>query len=471
MNLSLAIPEILVVISGVALLLADLWLEPARRRMASLSAVLVLGLVFLSLLLLPPPEARTAFADLFVADRLAGLFKQIFLLAAMGVLILASHTERGGTLEMHALLILALSGMMFAASANHFAMVFVSLELTAITFYILTGFHRHRLSSLEAGTKYLILGAISTGFLIYGIALVYGATGSMSFADIAAAERSILLETGLLLVLGGIGFKIAAVPWQIWVPDVYQGAPTPITAFLAIGSKAAGFVVLLRILGEAAPELTRNWRFWMVLLSIATILHGNLCALPQRNLKRLLAYSGIAHAGYLLMGIAAASAAGAGAIAFSLYVYLFAALAAFVVLILAGERNGDISCLAGLGRRSPFLALSLTLALASLAGIPPLAGFLGKFLLLTAVVEQAASSPLLYLLVAVAIIGVGISLAYYFNLVRIMYWPREIPDTSPVRTPLALRVLLVLCLAGMFVPCLPPGTLVHAARQAAQTLF
>ncbi len=471
MNLLLALPEIAVVLCGVALLLIDLWLAPARRRAVCHAAVLVLGLVFAYLILAWPEGSETAFSGLFVQDPLSVLFKQIFLLCAMGVLLMASETQPRGTLEMHSLCLFVLSGMMFASSSGNFVLAFVSLELISVTFYILTGFRRDQLSSLEAGAKYLVLGAISTGFLVYGIALVYGATGSMSFEAIASAGNSPLLQLGLLFVLGGIGFKIAAFPWQIWVPDVYQGAPTPVAAFLAIGSKAAGFAVLLRVLGVAAPGTALDWQPLLALISMATILYGNLCALAQRDLKRLAGYSGIAHAGYLLMGIAAATPEGGEAIGLYLYVYLFSALPYFAILALLQSKGSDLSVLAGLGTRAPFLALALTLALASLAGIPPLAGFFGKFSLILAVAEQALSSPWILLLLLAAVSGVAISLAYYFNLVRIMFWPREIPDGSPVPASRSMRILLSLCIFGMCLPLALPGPLFEAARQAAGMLF
>src|SRR6185295_8089265 len=299
-----------------------------------------------------------------------------------------------GISEYYALILFALSGMMFAASANDFALLFVSVELITVTFYVLTSFQRNRLASLEAGVKYLILGALSSAFLVFGIALVFGTTGKMNFSGLAAVASQFATDKifllGLVLVLVGLGFKIAAFPLQIWAPDVYQGSPAPATAFLAVGSKAAGFVLLLRVLFSAVPDITSKWGGFLAVVAAITILYGNLCAIPQRNLKRLLGYSSIGNAGYLLLGAVASNKSGSSAILYYLAGYLFTVLAAFTVIsIITREADDeDISILAGLHQRSPLLAASLALSMISLAGIPPLAGFFGKFLLLNSVIQR-----------------------------------------------------------------------------------
>ena len=290
--------------------------------------------------------------------------------------------------------------------------------------------------------------------------------------DVEATRRDIRLVLAVILVVAGMGFKIAAVPFQIWAPDVYQGAPTPTTAFLAIGSKAAGFVLLLRVLFTAVPSVTMHWEKLLIVISGVTILYGNLCALPQRNIKRLLGYSSISHAGYLLLGVAALNAAGQSAILYYLAGYLFTTLAAFLViaLVLRQLDNDDISGLAGLGQRSPLLAATMTISMASLAGIPPLAGFFGKFLLLKSVVEAAKTAHLhttgYYCLVFVALAGVVISLYYYFNVVRAMYWSREIKETSPIELSAPAKVAAWICIVGMFWLGLFPGTVLKLAESA-----
>src|SRR6266516_2928050 len=397
MNASLMGLEISVLFLALGVLLADLWVPAERRR--QLGYVAAVGTtVILLFSFLPPPFFRAfhetggavhlpqfAFSQSYVLDDLALFFKRFFLLAAVIVLLMAAEFAgriQTGISEFYSLILIALSGMMFAASANDFPMLFVSLELITVTFYVLTSFQRNRVASLEAGIKYLILGALASAFLVYGIALVYGAAGTMSFGTLAqkaatVAERPLFL-LGLLLVLAGLAFKIAAFPLQIWAPDVYQGSPAPTTAFLAVGSKAAGFVLLLRVLFGALPlELVGRWKLLLMGMSAVTILYGNLCAIPQRNLKRLLGYSSIANAGYLLLGVAAMSAAGKVAILFYLGGYLFTVLAAFSVIcvVLRAAEAEDLGALAGLNQRSPLLATTMTPAMVSLAGVPPLAGF------------------------------------------------------------------------------------------------
>ncbi|MDA7521206.1 NADH-quinone oxidoreductase subunit N, partial [Verrucomicrobia bacterium] len=378
--------------------------------------------------------------------------------------------------EYFTLVLFALAGMMFSASANHFALLFVSMELMTITFYILTSFLRNQLLSLEAGIKYLILGALSSGFLVYGIALVYGTTGTMDFA--ALREKSALMTdnplllVGLLMIIGGLGFKIAAFPFQFWAPDVYQGSPSSTTAFLAVGSKAAGFALLMRLLFVAVPEITLQWEKLLMVIAGITILYGNLCALPQRNLKRLLGYSSIANAGYLMMGIAAMSASGSTAILYYLYSYMFTVIAAFLIIILVMKHTGaeDIVHLAKLHERAPGLAGVMTLSMVSLAGIPPLAGFFGKFLLFEAVIEQASVQSSYYLLAAVAIVGVVISLYYYFGVIRTIYWGKQQMIPEDIKISPASKAALWVCSVVIIYLGIMPERLMQAATAAVESL-
>jgi NADH-quinone oxidoreductase subunit N len=482
MNLSLMSLEISVVALALVLLLADLWLPAERKRMLGYVAAAVLGLLFLNSFTSHCSFAsidQTAFGGMFVQDGLSVFFKRFFLLAAVLVLILAvefSDRIAAGVSEYYSLIIFALAGMLFAASSNDFVMLFVSIELITITFYVLTSFQRGRLVSLEAGIKYLILGALSSAFMVYGIALVWGTTGKFNFTELAAVAGNFTTNKvflfGVLFILVGLGFKIAAFPFQMWTPDVYQGAPTPTTAFLAVGSKAAGFVLLLRVLFTAAPAITAHWTNLLIIISGITILYGNLCAIPQRNLKRLLGYSSIAHAGYLLLGVAALSSAGQSAVLYYLSGYLFTVLAAFIVIALVMRHldSEDISGLAGLNQRSPLLAATLTLAMVSLAGIPPLAGFFGKFLLLKAVIEQGATNHGYYCLAFTALTGVVISLYYYFGVVRAIYWSKDVPDVSPIAISRPMQFAIGACIAGMFWLGVAPGGLLKVAEQAVGVL-
>ena len=479
MNSRFVILEIAVLVLGLGILLADLWTPPAEKRKLGWLAALVLGLILAGSFKLHGDAAQTAFNGMYVLDGLALFFKRFFLLAAIVVLVMsvefADRIETGIS-EFYALLLFALAGMMFSASANDFSLLFVSMELITVTFYILTSFQRNRLLSLEAGVKYLILGALSSAFMVYGIALVFGTTGKLNFGEIAAMGATLagnkVFLFGILLVLVGIGFKIAAFPAQIWAPDVYQGSPTPTTAFLAVGSKAAGFVLLLRVLFGAVPGVTAHWTTLLIVISIVTILYGNLCALPQRNLKRLLGYSSIANAGYMLMGVAVLTSAGRSAVLYYLGGYLFTLLGAFLVicLVMRNVDGEDISALAGLNQRSPLLATTLTLAMTSLAGIPPLAGFFGKFLLLREVVQQGGANPAYYWLLAAAIFGVLISIYYYFGVIRAIYWSKEAPDLSPIPITPAVRMALYGCGAGMLYLGLFPNTLVDITTQAVAVL-
>jgi NADH-quinone oxidoreductase subunit N len=491
MNLSLISLEVCVIGLGLALLLADLWLPAERRRLLGYAAAAGLGLLLLASVsgFGGCSQTGTAFGGMFVQDALSIFFKRFLLLAAIIVLLISvefADRIEAGVGEFYVLILFALSGMLFASSANNFALLFVSLELITITFYVLTSFQRARLASLEAGVKYLIIGALSSALMVYGIALVYGTSGKLNFGELAlvAAQMSgnKIFLFGLLLIMAGLGFKIAMFPFQIWAPDVYQGAPTPTTAFLAIGSKAAGFVLLLRVLFTAVPAITAQWANLLITISGITILYGNLCAIPQRNLKRLLGYSSIAHAGYLLLGVAAIApailqhpgdlGAGGAAILYYLSGYLFTVLAAFTViaLVMRHLESEDISGLAGLNRRSPLLAATMTLAMVSLAGIPPLAGFFGKFLLLKAVIERGPTNPGYYCLTFTALAGVVISLYYYFGVIRAIYWSQGAADLSPIQISRPIRLAIYVCVAGIFYLGVFPGAMVKLATEAVKTL-
>ena len=486
MNASLISLEISVLGLGLVLMLADVFMPAERRRFLGYAAIAMLaGLLLLSFSGLGSCSLTgTAFHGMFVNDALSVFFKRFFLIAAILVLFIAvefSGRFAGGVSEYYSLIVFALAGMLFAASANDFTMLFVSIELITITFYVLTSFQRQRLTSLEAGVKYLILGGLSSAFMVFGIALIWGTTGRLNFNELAAVAAQHagqqLFLLGVLLVVVGLGFKIAAFPFQIWAPDVYQGAPTPTTAFLAVGSKAAGFALLLRVLFTAVPAVAFQWVNVLIVISAITILYGNLCAIPQRNLKRLLGYSSIAHAGYLLLGVAALagpgrSTDGGAAILYYLAGYLFTVLAAFAVitLVVQDADNEEVSILAGLHQRSPLLAATLTIAMASLAGIPPLAGFFGKFLLLKAVIAQGGANSGYYCLTFTALAGVVISMYYYFGVIRAVYFSKEATDLSPITLSAPAKLCVWICLAGIFGLGLFPGPVLNLAAEAAKVL-
>jgi NADH-quinone oxidoreductase subunit N len=363
--------------------------------------------------------------------------------------------------------------MLIIASVNDFVLLFVALELVTISFYVLTSFLRRQIHSLEAGTKYLILGALASGFTVYGIAYIFGTTGTTNFDVLssrlaAAGNPSAAFTLGMLLVMTGLGFKIASVPLQIWAPDVYQGAPTPITAFLAVGSKAAGFALLLRVLLAGLLPVASIWIPLIMVLAGASLIYGNLGAIPQRNIKRLLGYSSIGHAGYLLMGLAAGTALGTGAVLFYLVQYAFTNLCAFLVIIAVSRTTGndEIAGFAGLGRRSPILGVALFMAMASLAGVPPLSGFFGKFQLFAAVIERAATDGRYYALAAIGAGAVVVSLYYYFNVARAIYID-ENEATTPIPVAQGMRAALYICMGAMLFLGVYQRPLVEAATRAA----
>jgi NADH-quinone oxidoreductase subunit N len=487
MNASLVLLEMCVIGLGLVMMLADLFVPAERRRFIGYAAIAGLG--FLLAISFSGDGscsmAGTAFHGSFINDGLSLFFKRFFLVAAILVLFIAGEFADRivAAPEYYSLIIFALVGMLFAASSNDFAMLFVSMELITITFYVLVSFQRGKVASLEAGVKYLIMGALSSAFMIFGIALIWGTTGELNFnrlADFLAKNPDIesgkLFLLGVLLMLVGLGFKIAAVPFQIWAPDVYQGAPAPTTAFLAVGSKAAGFVLLLRVLFTAVPGVvhTHPGANLLIVISGLTILYGNLCAIPQQNIKRLLGYSSISHAGYLLLGVAALSASGQAAVLYYLGGYLFTVLAGFLViaLVLRHLEADDISGLAGLNQRSPLLAATMTISMVSLAGIPPLAGFFGKFLLLKSVVEAAQTSGNhgYYCLVFVALAGVVISMYYYFGVIKAMYWSKDARDLSTIPLSAPAMVTAWACIGGILWIGIFPNTLLTWANAAATAL-
>ncbi len=475
--------EITVILLGVLMLFAEAFAKtPDRSHMARYAIGVLLALIGFSFFTqAAPADGSGAFWRLYSVDVTAMFFKRIALATTVVVLIMALEYRSvlskfipgaklgQGTGEFYCLPVFICAGLMFMASAVDFTLIFVALELVTIGFYVLVAYMRRHAQSLEAGVKYLILGALSTGFLVYGITWIFGLTGETNLAAIALklhagfAPGGALLgnETallfGILLIIVALGFKIAAAPFQLWVPDVYQGAPTPVTAFLSVGSKSAGFIVLVRVLEVfLSVEAVRTKVIAVLaLMAIATLLYGNLAAMPQDNLKRLFAYSSIGHAGYLLMALAAMGSSPAlakEAVAFYLAGYLLMTLLSFLILIIVARhsRGDDIRHFHGLGIRSPFLAFALTLAIASLAGVPLTVGFVGKFL-----VFKAAVSASQWTLLSVGVIAVAAGFFYYIRVIAAMYW-QEPNDATPIEigllTRVAVSVLAVLIVVAGILP-------------------
>jgi len=464
--------EALTVTLGIVLLMAETFCSCKNKAWVGISGALGLALILGLTFFAHGPDVNTAdwpLWNFYNYDGLAKFYKIFALVTTILVLllavdyrkILARFTEtpdsESGTGEFYTLPIFACAGMMWLASAKDLAGAFVALELVTVTFYILVAYMRRNVGSLEAGVKYLILGALSTGFLVYGIAWVYGTTGTMSLDAIGGMledGRSVNIQLtpllfGVALVLVGLGFKIGAVPMQVWIPDVYQGAPTPVTAFLSVGSKAAGFILTIRFLEPfLASELTRGPVITLLLIiSCATLLFGNLAAIPQTNFKRLLAYSSIAHAGFLILALAAwspetaVSQGSAKVVSFYLATYLLMTLGVFFVLAQVRiQRDGErISDFNGLGKTNPQLALALTILLAALAGVPLTAGFVGKFFVFSLAVEAK-----LWWGVGIAFIAAAAGFYYYFNVVRAMWWAAPNAESKAIVLPCISKVCIAL---------------------------
>ena len=389
----------------------------------------------------------TLFSNMFALDRMA-LFFKMFIVGSTILVILASidyiHRFKFFRGEYYFLTLMSALGMMFMASANDLLSVFVALEFSTLGFYVLVAYLREDTASNEAGIKFFILGIFAAGLLAYGISLVYGETGKLVFSDMTAAQATPGLVIGFLLIFGALGFKIGAVPFHSWIPDTYHGSPTPVTAFLSIAPKAAAFAILLRMFFVALATFKPIWALLLIAASILSMTYGNIVAIAQKNMKRLLAYSGIAQIGNILIGLATGTKMGSDALLFYLVTYLFANLGAFAIVIAVSEAIGseEIDDYSGLGRRSPFLAFSMLIFLLSLAGVPPLAGFIGKLYIFVAAIKEG-----LYLLIAVGLINIVISMYYYLIVVKKMY-VTEPHDRSPVKVSGPIKVVVYVCLIG-----------------------
>ena len=447
--------ELSITITLVVLIVVDIFLPKDTRKdwIATLSyfALLGIGVFWFS----QKNITGETFEGMFSVDSLSWFFKGIFLLTTGFVFVMTqqffkSLPQRKN--EFYLLLWLALLGMCLMASSSDFLLLFLAIEILTISLYVMTAYLKSDNHSLEAGMKYLILGSLSSGFFLYGMSFLYGETHSTRFAAVRlfadAHTMSPMLLLGLMLIFSAIGFKIASVPFQMWVPDVYQGAPTPVTALLSVGSKAAGFIVLIRLVFEIFASWHFEWTQLLATLSAITMCYGNLAAMFQKNIQRLLGYSSIGQAGYLLMGAAAGSALGVAAINFYLVGYLFTNLAAFLVIILfsIAVKSDELDDYAGLSQRSGLLAGALLIALVSLAGVPPLVGFFGKFTLLMAAVK----SDLVWLAL-VAGVNIVISLYYYLMVVKRIYVdPPKITSPIPVSLPLKLILwITILAIVGI----------------------
>jgi NADH-quinone oxidoreductase subunit N len=467
-------PELVLAGSTLILLLATAVTPRQHQQWLSwlgLAAVVASALTLISISTGTPINVARGLLSI---DAFATFFKAIFLLAAALTILLSTRyldTEGARHGEYVFLVLCATLGMMFMASGTDLITIFIGLETMAIAFYILTGLLKPDRRSNEAAVKYFLLGTFSLGLLLYGLSLLYGMSGTTNLRALAIAVadhgRDPWLILALILVVAGIGFKIAAVPFHMWAPDVYEGAPTPITAFLSVGSKAASFAMLLRIFLEGLPSLSGDWTILFYVLSVLTMTVGNIAALTQSNIKRMLAYSSIAHAGYLLIGVIAGTTRGVAAMLIYLLIYAFMQMGAFAVVILmrrADAIGDELKDLSGLYARQPLAAVAMLVFMLSLGGIPPTAGFMGKFWLFSAAIDAN------YIWLAVlGVVNSAISLYYYLRVVVFMFMKNEATGSKPVLTP-ALSFALVFALFATLALGVYPRPLFELAEVSARAL-
>ncbi len=453
-NLALVTPELFLSALAVLILLLSAFSKGGSRISPAIGMGGLMVYLWMAVSLFAAPSIPL-YSTAITIDSFGFFFKILFAIASFVTLALAFRAREMNDQpkpEVVAFMLVLTVGMSMMASSTDLLMMYLSLEMVSILSYILVGARKHGRASAEAGLKYLLYGAMASGIMIFGFSFLYGLVGSTSLQDIAAYYKEFsgmatvpVTFFGLLCAMAGFGFKIATFPTQMWCPDVYEGAPTPVTAFLSVGPKAAGFAMVVRFFvvafglhGEPAPMFAfMHWQMILALIAAITMTLGNLAAIPQRNLKRLMAYSSIGHAGYLLMGLAALSANGIQAILFYLVIYLLMNFGAFMVVLAVADRLGteEIEGYRGLGWRSPVLALTFSIFLFSLTGLPPFAGFIGKYLLFAAVVEKG-----LYWLAIVAVINSAISLFYYVRIIKAMYLEQP-AEVSHLDMPFYFRTL------------------------------
>ena len=483
MNTFAATPPIIVAATAVFALLAGLFPQRWARREGP-AVIAIVGLMAAGIVSIVLWGNRiVALGGGYRLDHMSVLFNVIFISCAIITLLLSwnesAGVDRRG--EYAALVTTATAGMILVAGAGDLIMIFLGIEILSVALYVLCALELWRERSLEAGLKYLIVGAVGSSFLLYGLTFLFGTTGSVNLTEIgnkltqASFNTEPLLWLSVTLIIVGLGFKASAVPFHMWTPDVYEGAPTPVTAFMATATKAAAFVAFLRIFAGPLTDLVHTWQIAIGVVAALSIVLGNVAALVQTNLKRMLAYSSIAQAGYLLIGVAAGTVAGAQAVLFYLIAYAAMTLAAFAVVIVREREvaNGeDLASFSGYGRARPFLGGIMTLAMLSLAGFPPLSGFVGKFLLFGAAADQH-----LWWLAVIGAVGSVVSLGYYLRVVGVMWFGAGSGDEADAepRNLLAVSSPVMLSTAACGVAIVGfaafAGPLLTVCQQAAMSLL
>ena len=462
------LPEIMIAVGAMALLMIGAY--GGERVVTTIQGLSVVLLIFAAVLAAMLPDSR--FGTSFVVDDFARFLKVLAFLASAVAIVMSLEylaAEKQQKFEYPILILLSTVGMGMLISATDLIALYLGLELMSLALYVVAASNRDSLRSTEAGLKYFVLGALSSGMLLYGCSLIYGFTGTVTFAGIAEASKQagIGLIFGLVFLFAGLCFKVSAVPFHMWTPDVYEGAPTPVTAFFAAAPKIAGIAIFVRVAIGAFHEIVPQWQQIIVFVSIASMVLGAFAAIGQRNIKRLMAYSSIGHMGFALIGLSSGTASGVQGVLIYIAIYLAMTLGTFAV-ILAMRRNGEmveeIGDLAGLSRSNPALAFFLALLLFSLAGIPPLAGFFAKFYVFLAAIEVG-----LYTLSVIGVLASVVGAYYYLLIVKIMYFDEPMQAFQPM--PAELKA--VLGVTGLFnlLFFVYPAPLLEAASAAAKSLF
>ncbi|MBK9152646.1 MAG: NADH-quinone oxidoreductase subunit N [Chloracidobacterium sp.] len=494
-NIPIILPEIVIAAAGIVVMLFDSFF-PGQRRVTGIMSLV--GIVLAAVLLFGTWSAgmpASAWNGMIAHDNLRLTFSFVFLLVSAMTILISTiwvETEKVPAGEYHALLLFATFGMLLMASGNDLVIIFLGLETLSIATYVMAGFRKTDLKSNESAMKYFILGSFASAFLLYGMALTYGATGSTNITEIAARVADpnfpALLLVGAAMLIIGFGFKVATVPFHIWTPDVYEGAPSPVTGFMAAGPKAAGFASFIRVfvLGfplmagvQASGYLHDSWMAALSVMAILTMTVGNVAAIMQDNIKRMLAYSSIAHAGYAMVGFLGAGAASTvlerdaaiASVAFYMLAYAITNLGAFAIVTLLGQKNDrrtEFEDYNGIGFRSPVLSFTLSLFMLSLLGIPLTAGFIGKVLVFRPALE--AQNALLTIVVVAAVINTAISAYYYLRLIVVMFFRERTSDWVEPRIPAGIAAALVIAVIGVFYLGIFSSSIIERFSQTTQSI-
>jgi NADH-quinone oxidoreductase subunit N len=465
------LPEFVLGIGAMALLMLGVFRGEPGGRIVDVIAIVLLAVAGVALVMLPAGKLTT-FGGSFIVDDFARFLKMLALVGSAAAIAMSldyAEKERQQRFEYSVLILLSTLGMLMLISASDLIALYLGLELMSLPLYVVAASYRDSLRATEAGLKYFVLGALSSGMLLYGASLIYGFTGTVSFAGIAqaAAQGGTGLIFGIVFLFAGFCFKVSAVPFHMWTPDVYEGAPTPVTAFFAAAPKVAGIAMFVRVAVSAFPSIATQWQQIVVFVSIASMALGSFAAIGQRNIKRLMAYSSIGHMGFALIGLAAGTSEGVQGVLIYIAIYVTMTLGVFAVILSMRRSTGMVETtdqLAGLARTHPTTAFFMAMLLFSMAGIPPLAGFFAKFYVFLAAIKAG-----LYILSVIGVVASVVGAYYYLAIIKAMYFDE--PAEAFVEMPYELRVVLLLCGLFNILFFVYPGPLVGVASAAAQSLF